>query len=324
MTTIHRPPRKAFGPPAQVGGMRPLALLALLLLPLAGCTSGGHDDAPAAPAADREAVGCCPCTGAAVEDGWCRPENATLPQEAPATLELAGCLQLHTSFPFPVAMFAQVGFTMPTGFAFDSADGQTVNVLLAWWFCPGGRLNNTPNNAFADVGSMFAAMPVVPPADLAGKDPGTSDVQLDLLPLTWVVSSQLPADFLGQIEGLRDGYVEKGAVSLDAQNAVGSMASYTSSAVASFGVFTVDPTVQVAPSPNPEGRYRMWLSPDSVEATGWLDIDNGAGTTVGQGYTDLRFNGDPSAGAPPATVGTAHVVQDVAVRIAYNALGATT
>jgi hypothetical protein len=217
-------------------------------------------------------------------------------------------------------MFAQLGFQLPEGFAFDSDDGQTVNVFLAWWSCPDAMLNNTPNAPFGPVGSMFAAMPVVPPSALTGADANPVAVQLDLLPLTWVVDQQLAADHLGTIEGLRDGYVERGDVPFT-QNTLPGASMFSAQATASFGVFSVDCAIQPQAGANEAGRYRMWLAPGGA-VTGYLDIVNSAGQTLGSGAADLRFNGDTDAGAPPATGGTSHVVAETAVTLAYVPLAA--
>lgn len=291
--------------------MRFAALAAIALL-VSGCSS---------PEPGKDAAGPTDVTGTPLD--LAAVANNTTLAPLPIDLELTGCLQLHTFFPFPVAVFAQIGFTMPEGFTFDSADGQTVNVLLAWWSCPGGRLNNTPNAPFSDVHSMFAAMPVRPPAALAAQDANPVAVRLDLLPLNWVIDEQLAADHLGGIAGLRNGYVDQGDVQVKGPNALGPVTAYSASAVASFGVFSVDPTIQPAPASSPEGRYRMWLSSDGANVNGRLDIVNGAGQALGSGHTDMRFNGDPGAGAPPATVGTAQVVDAVSVVVSYVRLHAT-
>lgn len=292
--------------------MRRLAALTLVCLLVSGCASSGEED-PATPAAADVGAG----LGSALA-----PANNTTVAQVPATLELTGCQQMHTFFPFPVAMFGQLGFQLPSGFQYDSADGQTVDVLLAWWFCEEGRLNHTPNRPFPDVNSMFAAMPVKVPADLAASDTSPVPVQLDLVPLTWIVNVRLAADHLGLIEGLRNGYVEMGEVGINGHGNLGAAEQTTASAVASFGVFSVDAAVQLQPGDNPEGRYRMWLAPDGATVTGRLDIVNGPGEAVGSGYTTLRFNGDPDAGAPPATAGMAHAVGATDVLVEHVPLAA--
>jgi hypothetical protein len=277
--------------------------LVLLAATFAGC-SGGEPDDGAAPV---------PTASASMTAA---PENLTATPALPITLEFQDCLQLHTFFPYPIAVFTQLGFALPAGFQYASDNGQTVDVFIAWWSCPSGLLNDTQNAPFGDVGAMFIGMPVVPPTELAGRDPVTDSPQLDLLPLTWVVSNQLAARFLDEVPGLAGGYVDNGDVSvtneLDGPLSVRSMVAH-----ASFGTFDVDATFQASPGENPAGRYRMWLVPDgSTEVAGYLDIANGAGTLLGSGQADLRFQGDPEAGAPPATGGLSHVVDatDVVLR----------
>ncbi len=284
----------------------------MLALLVSGCLSSGDGGDPAAPAA--QPPGAIPGTGIVAA-----ANNTTAP-ELPITLELQGCLQLHTFFTYPSAVFSSLGFQVPDGFQLDSADGQTVDVLLAWWFCAGGLLNNTPNAPFSDVGSMFAAIPVIPPSELTAGDPQPVAAH-DYLPLTWVVTSQLAADHLGDIEGLRDGYVEKGPVTPTSQNEAGAVATYSAAATASFGVFTVDCAIQPQPGGFEASRYRIWLAPDGA-ATGYLDVRQSAGQALGGGVADLRFNGDADAGAPPATGGTSHVVDGIGVVLAYVSLGA--
>ena len=288
-------------------GMRTLVLLLFLLgsALLAGCSddAGGDPEAAAAPTTTL--------APSAVLN-----ETVSLPA-LPITLEFQDCLQLHTFFPYPIAVFTQLGFQTPPGFQLASSNGQTVDVFIAWWSCPGGLLNDTQNAPFGAVGAMFIGMPVVPPADLAGRDPVMEAPQLDLLPLTWVVSNQLAARFLDEVPGLAGGYVDNGDVSVtnkvDGPASVRSMAAH-----ASFGTFDVDATFQAAPGENPPGRYRMWLVPDgSTDVAGYLDIANGAASMLGSGYADLRFQGDLDAGAPPATGGTSHVVDlaDVVITV---------
>jgi hypothetical protein len=298
------------------------ALLVLSAL-LAGCAGddGASTHQAGQAAVDDESnpqeMGCCPCTDPAPE--WCRAENATASPVLPVTLGFQDCLQLHTFFPFPIAALQQLGFQLPPGFQFASSDGQTVDAFLAWWSCPAGRLNDTQNAPFADVGSMFASIPVVPPADLAARDPDTEPAQLDLYPLTWVVSNQLAARFLDEIPGLAGGYVDTGDV-LVTQSTDGPVSTRSMTAHASFGTFDVDAAYQAAPAEEPAGRYRMWLWPEGGEVAGYLGIAHTAGTTLGSGHADLRFQGDPDAGAPPATGGMAHVVDGTGVALVAVAL----
>lgn len=296
--------------PARLGRpVRPprlLPALALSALLLAGCTSGGGSGTPA-PSASAS-------TSASMTSGEAAGLLANASAAAPVDLAFTGCLQLHTFFPFPVAMFGQLGFEMPDGFTYDSDDGQTVSVFLAWWSCPEGHLTDGLNAPFSPVGSMFAAMPVVPPSDLAGRDPNATAPQLDLLPLVWIVSSQLAANHLGGIPGLDDGYVETGDV-LRTTDLQGPLQVIGMQAHASFGTFDADAAFQPAASPNAEGRYRMWLVPGDGAITQYLDIGNGAGQTLGSGHADLRFQGDPGAGAPPATGGLSHVADQTDVLV---------
>jgi hypothetical protein len=233
---------------------------------------------------------------------------------APVDLAFTGCLQLHTFFPYPIALFQNIGFDLPDGFTFASDDGATVSVFLAWWSCPEGHLTDGRNAPFAPVGSMFAAMPVHPPSDLAARDPNATAPQLDLLPLVWIVSSQLAANHLGGVPGLDDGYVETGDV-LRTTDLQGAMQVAGMQAHASFGTFDVDAAFQPAATPNPEGRYRMWLVPGDGAVSQYLDIENGAGQTLGSGHADLRFQGDTDAGAPPATGGMSHVADQTNVLV---------
>lgn len=289
--------------------MRRALVLPLLVSLAAGCFGGDGNPSPA-PAAPSLAGSLEPLDA---------PGNATAPPPLPVTLELDGCLQLHTVFPFPIAVFENLGFAKPEGFEYASTDGQTVQVLLAWWFCPVGRLNGTPNGPFGGVGSMFAAIPVQPPTSLTASDPNPVPVQLDLVPLTWVVSSQLAADHLGRIEGLREGYVDLGDVQATAEARLGVAAAQGAFAAASFGTFAVDLAYQASGGASPEGRYRMWLAPEQ-QAIGYLDITNGPGTTLGAGQAALRFQGDADAGAPPAWPGTSHVVDAADVAVAHVTL----
>lgn len=284
--------------------MRGAHLVALAVV-LAGCAGGGGPggDPTGTPA---------PSLGGAGGS----PLNNTTAPSLPVTFELGACRQLHTFFPFPVAVFENLGFTKPEGFEYASTDGQTVQVFLAWWFCPTGRLNNTPNGPFADVGSMFAAIPVEPPASLTAGDANPVPVQLDLVPLVWIINNQLAADHLGLIEGLRDGYVEMGDVQATGEAQLGVAAAQGAFAAASFGIFAVDLAYQVTGGASEENRYRLWLAPET-EVTGYLDIVNWAGTTLGAGEGTLRFQGDPGAGAPPAWPGTAHVVDASDVLASY-------
>jgi hypothetical protein len=284
----------------------PLSALLLASLLLAGCS--GQDPAPAgapstSPAASAGALG----AGA----------NATAAPEAPVDLALAGCFQMHTFFPFPIAMFDRLGFGLPPGFAYATSDGHTVSVFLAWWSCPEGRLTDGVNAPFSPVGSMFAAMPVVPPSDLAGRDPNATAPQLDLLPLVWILSQQLAANHLGGVPGLDDGYVETGDVLRTTDLNGGAAHALGMQAHASFGTFDADAAIQPGGGDNPAARYRMWLVPDEGEITHYLGISNGAGGTLGAGGATLRFQGDPGAGAPPLTVGLSHVVDatDVLVHV---------
>lgn len=295
-------------PPHRVGSdVRILPALALALL-LSGCSS---PDAPAQTAAPS-ATGT--LTAAGDTAAAAALANSTA---APIDLALTGCFQMHTFFPFPEAMFGQLGFEMPDGFTFDSSDGQTVNVFLAWWACPQGRLTDGVNAPFAAVGSMFAAMPVKAPSDLTARDPDATAPQLDLLPLVWIVSNQVAANHLAQFPGLNGGYVQTGDVLRTSDLSLGAMQAEGMQAHASFGTFDADATYQPATGDSPAGRYRMWLVPGDGAITQFLDIENGAGRTLGSGYADLRFQGDPGAGAPPATGGTSHVVEaaDVLVRL---------
>ena len=287
---------------ASNAGRQPVLVAALVLpLLLAGCSGarGGTEEAPV--------VAPTPTTGLGAA-----LDNTTALPTVPITLEFQGCLQLHTFFPYPVAVFSQLGFQLPPGFQFASDNGQTVDAFLAWWFCPSGLLNDTQNAPFETIGSMFASLPVVPPPDLAARDPDPEAVQLDLVPLTWIVSNQLAARFLDEIPGLAGGYVETGEImattSLD-----GPLTARGMTAHASFGTFDVDAVFQAAPGENPAGRYRMWLWPEGGEVTSYLGIANGAGETLGSGQADLRFQGDPETGAPPATGGMSHVVDDTGV-----------
>jgi hypothetical protein len=243
--------------------------------------------------------------------------NASAAPAAPIDLAFTGCFQMHTFFPYPVAVFTQVGFELPDGFTFDSADGATVNVFLAWWSCAEGRLTDGLNAPFPQVGSMFAAMPVKPPADLAGRDPDATAPQLDLLPLVWIVSNQLAANHLGGIPGLDGGFIETGNVVRTTDLQGGALVTQGMQAHASFGTFDADASYQPAASGNPAGRYRMWLVPGDGAITQYVNVGNGEGQTLGSGYADLRFQGDTDAGAPPATGGTSHVTDatDVLVHV---------
>jgi hypothetical protein len=306
-----RPDSKPLGP-AGVGGVvsarRFLPVLALAALLFAGCS--GPQAAPETSAGQSQSAS--PAGAAA---GGAAIANATaLPP--PADLAFTGCLQLHTFFPFPTAVLAQIGFEMPDGFSFASEDGATVKVFLAWWACPEGHLTDGINAPFAPVGSMFASLPVLPPADLAARDPNATAPQLDLFPLVWIVSNQVAANHLAGIAGLDDGYVETGDV-LRTTDLQGPTQVEGMQAHASFGTFDADAAFQPAPGDNPAGRYRMWLVPGDGAITQYVDIANGAGRTLGSGYADLRFQGDPGAGAPPATGGLSHVADgtDVLVRV---------
>ncbi|HUR25454.1 MAG TPA: hypothetical protein VM327_05510 [Candidatus Thermoplasmatota archaeon] len=275
--------------------------LPLLGLILAGCA--GDDGGVPAQAPE-------PLSPAVVAEDL--NDTASLPA-LPTTLQFQDCLQLHTFFPFPMAVFTQLGFQLPPGFKFASEDGQTVDAFLAWWFCPGGQLNDGQNEPFEVVGSMVASLPVIPPSDLAARDPDPEAVRLDLVPLTWVVSNQLAARFLDEIPGLAGGYVENGDVDLAVNLDGGAIVSRGMTAHASFGTFDVDAVFQAAPAENPPSRYRLWLWPDGGEVTTYLGIANGPGQTLGLGEADLRFQGDADTGAPPATVGDSHVVDKTGV-----------
>lgn len=283
--------------------MRLPAVLLLTGLLLSGCTEPDGADGPAVAAP----VLSTPATGVVA--------NATVEVPLPVRLELADCLQLHTTFPYPIAMFSQLGFQVPPGFALDSADGQTVDVYIAWWFCGAGRLNNTLNGPFEGPNSMVAAMPVVPPADLAGRDPLAGEVRRDLLPLTWVLSERLASDHLGKIDGLRGGYVEFGPVGQTTHLNAGAGEAYGGTAPASFGTFDVDALVQVAPAVSPPSRDRLWLWPDGAEVSTYLDLATTESALVGGGTADLRFAGDPEAGAPPLTAGLATVTDGAGLAI---------
>lgn len=288
--------------------MRALAALLLSALLLSGCS--GQEAAP--PAAAPSATGT--STGAGASAGV--EGNLSLLPSPPVDLAFAGCFQLHTFFPYPIAVFSQLGFELPPGFAFASADGQTVDVFIAWWSCAEGRLTDGINAPFAPVGSMVIGMPVVPPSDLAARDPNATAPQLDLVPLVWIVSNQVAANHLGGVAGLDDGYIETGEVTrtTDMQ---GAATVQGMQAHASFGTFDVDVAYPPTGADNPAGRYRMWLVPDEGAITQYLDIANGAGNALGSGHADLRFQGDPDAGAPPATAGRSHVVDatDVLVHV---------
>jgi hypothetical protein len=279
--------------------------VALSFLLLSGLLAGCSDDKPTdgAPAVSRTSTG--PLAAAL--------NNTTALPARPITLEFQDCLQLHTFFPYPIAVFTQLGFEVPDGFQLDSEDGVTVDVFIAWWFCPTGLLNDTQNAPFAEVGSMFVGMPVIPPSDLAARDPKAEAPQLDLLPLTWIISSQLSARFLDEIPGLAGGFVETGDVAVTTTLQGGVVATRGMTAHASFGTFDVDAAFQAMPGENPAGRYRMWLVPDEDPITAYLDIANAAGTTLGSGQADLRFQGDTDTGAPPITVGDSHVVDEASV-----------
>ncbi|MEA3165389.1 MAG: hypothetical protein QOJ26_241 [Thermoplasmata archaeon] len=282
--------------------MRPVVPSFLLLAALlAGCSGG--DTGGDAPAVSSTSTG--PLAGAL--------NNTTALPALPITLEFQDCLQLHTFFPYPIAVFTQLGFQLPDGFQFASTDGVTVDIFIAWWFCPTGLLNDTQNAPFSEVGSMFVGMPVLPPADLTSRDPVSEAPQLDVLPLIWVVSNQLASRFLDEIPGLTGGSVETGAVEVTTNLDAGPLATRGMTAHASFGTFDVDAEYQVTPGENPAGRYRMWLIPDEGPVTGYLDIANGSGRTLGSGQADLRFQGAPDAGAPPITFGDSHVVDETSV-----------
>jgi hypothetical protein len=87
----------------------------------------------------------------------------------------------------------------------------------------------------------------------------------------------------------------------------------------SFGTFGVDTAVQAAPSANPESVYRLWQAPEGT-ATGFLEVRNLPGVTVGMGVADLRFVGDFTSGAPPVIPGQSHVVDGVEVHLVPRAL----
>jgi hypothetical protein len=301
--------RRGFGKPTATAfflaqasmTMRTTALLLLAALLLSGCSDQGAQEPAEAVAAPT--TGTVPAVAA----------NGTAQPELPVNLELADCLQLHTAFPYPIAVFTQLGFQLPPGFALDSPNGQTVDVVITWWFCGAGRLNNTLNGPFEAPNSMVIGMPVVPPADLAGRDPLAGEVRLDLMPLTWVLSERLASDHLGKMDGLRGGYVEYGPVSQTVHVNVGVGESYGGTAPASFGTFDVDAVVQAAPGPAAATRDRMWLWPGGGEVASYLDLTATEGAVVGSGTADLRFAGDADAGAPPATAGFATVSQGIGV-----------
>lgn len=287
--------------------MRALALAILLFAAgLGGCLQPSHD-ATAVPPSSSSA-------SASLVDAAASNATAALPPR-PVTLEFSDCLQLHTFFPFPIAVFTTLGFELPPGFQVASTDGATTKVSISWWSCPSGLLNDTVNGPFGPSGSMVIGVPVVPPADLAGRDPQTEPPQLDLLPLVWVLSNGLAAEFLDEVPGLAGGFVQRGDVVDTTDTDAGGVQARGMQAHASFGTFDVDAIYQSVPGDNPAGRYRLWLWPDGGDVTSYLEISNGAGKTLGSGYSDLRFNGEADTGAPPATLGESHAVEGTGVVI---------
>lgn len=242
--------------------------------------------------------------------------NATLAPEPPARLEIDGCRQLHTFFPFPVAALAQLGFQLPEGFTFATTDpaGAAADVFVAWWFCKDGQLNHTLVPRFGPNGAMLAAIHVVPPPVLAN-----ASVDIDLLPLTWLLSSSTAANYLAALDGL-DGVVESGDVVHSGTNSIGAAVTDSGQASPSFGTFGVDTAVQAAPAAAPLSVYRVWQAPEGT-ATGFLEVRNLPGTTVGTGVADLRFAGDPTTGAPPIIPGQSHVVDGVDLVLVPQPLG---
>ncbi|MEA3204083.1 MAG: hypothetical protein QOI63_1763, partial [Thermoplasmata archaeon] len=271
---------QAFQDPPQDGGRRParpiapVAVLAVVLCALlAGCASR-PDPVPA--------------TRAATSTTGAPKPNATLPPELPARLEFSGCRQLHTFFPFPVAAFQQLGLALPKDFTYATTDpaGAVADIFVAWWFCHDGRLNHTLVPTFGPGGSMLVGVHVAVPGALANQS-----VDLDLVPVTWLLSSSTATGYLGQLEDIKD-ILETGDVTHTGTNAVGPLVQDSGQAFPSFGTLGVDTAVQAAPAASPLSVYRLWQAPNGT-ATGYLEIANLPGTTVGEGAATLRFLGDP-------------------------------
>ncbi|MFO1534271.1 MAG: hypothetical protein ABR586_01255 [Thermoplasmatota archaeon] len=276
--------------------MRSLTAALAILVVLAGCASP-----PSAPATTSSSTTGLPAGG---------PANTTLLPETPARLELLGCRQLHTFFPFPVTAMQALGFAIPEGFTLATSDpaGALADVFVGWWFCRDGQLNHTIVPLFGSGGSMLVAVHVTPPTGFAN-----ASVDLDLYGLTWLLSSTTAARYLQEFDGLDD-VVEAGEVVRTGTNEVGPVVQDSGRAAPSFGTFGVDTAVQVTPRANPLSVYRLWQAPDG-KATGYLEIANQPGETVGMGAAGLRFAGDPTTGAPPFIPGTAHVVDGVDVHL---------
>lgn len=285
--------------------MRPLALLPLLLI-LAGCASPDAATTTNGPGGDASTPG----------DGTGGNSTSAVASAAlfGPGVAMQDCVQLHSFMPTPAAIFegvAPAGFTLAT-----TNGGATTEVFVGWQFCDGGfsRVDGeaTPKE-FPDGATFLAALQVVPPTGLA-----TDEAILDLYPLTWVEEQVLATRLLAAWQVPR---VETGTIENFASTDSDVVTRRTYTAETSFGTFTAENLIQNAAAVNAANAYRVWVDANA-SVLGYVRIENGNSTTIGEGASALAFNGDVGS-APPVNHGMAHMVEEADVTYLFVATVAT-
>lgn len=222
-------------------------------------------------------------------------DGPDVPDVAPATpaLGFEACSQFHTFFASPKSGFEPF---VPEGFSMKDADpaGLTTTVDVFASSCGNttelwGLLEVVPRNAYAN---------------------GSLAVEAVILQALTSNATDLTTY---QAWGIGDRIAHADAVTLDAID--GMVARDESITLAGGGLsYTVRTLVASEEAAFAPTAYRYWIQ-DGTTVSGYLLVENGAGTSLGAGSAFFTQEGDP--GAPPATAGVGHRVAGVDVRVTH-------
>ena len=229
-------------------------------------------------------------------------DTQTTSSEAPSPAEVvalrsSGCQGYHTFFASPAELFVDFvpeNFTMAT----DSS-GNTVNIPVFGYDCQNGTSD------------LWALLPVVPPEQYRNTSYSVDAVVLQGFTTNATYQAQYVAWGFDAARVLAATVSEREAtlagVARDDRFALGT-------ATVKYEVRT---TVQQSGGAFDEAHYRYWIT-NGTQATGWVEVSSLAATNVGPGTATFQSQGDP--GAPPASVGIGHRIEDASLVVTAHKL----